>query len=584
MNVARAPRWLAVAASLSVVGVGLGWGTFAAGGSDSYCYVSQAHAWLDGTLLRPQQLDFAADWPHAAETLAPAGYVPSTHLPGGIAPICPPGFALTLAGALAIGGERTLYAVVPVLGGVLVWSTFLWAAALGGPWVGAASAILTATSPIALYQVVQPMSDIPAAAWWMLALALVTLAARPHAPAADANDGAGDADVLAISPRRLVAAGAAMSMAVLTRPNLAPTGLVVLAAAWTIRSRSTWRARAGDVLAVVGGAAPGALATALAHRAVYGSPVRAGYGDLGALFGTANVVPNLLRYPTWLVDSQTPLVVAAIGAPFVLRTLQANWRQGPRGARPARPAWMVATGAAFTASVVGPYLLYVPFDDWWYLRFLLPALPVVLTLAIVTWAAAIGWATSRLGSQIESRFGSWLGSRFGSRRGWLGAVGAPVLLMALTSALGTHGARLARDRLAFSLWRSDRRFVTTGEVVAAKLPASAVVWSIFHSGNIRLYGHRPTVLWDTLPPDWLDRSIDALRAQGRESYLVVESWEEERFRERFEAASRLGALDWPPHYRVGNAVRIFSFAERDSYFAGTPVPTETIPVFPRRRR
>ena len=32
----------------AVAAVGLRWGTFAVGGSDSYCYVAQAKAWASG--------------------------------------------------------------------------------------------------------------------------------------------------------------------------------------------------------------------------------------------------------------------------------------------------------------------------------------------------------------------------------------------------------------------------------------------------------------------------------------------------------------------------------------------------------
>ena len=38
---------------------------------------------------------------------------------------------------------------------------------------GATAAILTATSPIVLYQVVQPMNDVLAAALWLAAMALL---------------------------------------------------------------------------------------------------------------------------------------------------------------------------------------------------------------------------------------------------------------------------------------------------------------------------------------------------------------------------------------------------------------------------
>jgi hypothetical protein len=40
--------------------------------------------------------------------------------------------------------------------------------------------------------------------------------------------------------------------------------------------------------------------------------------------------------------------------------------------------------AALTSAVLlfATYLLYTVFDDWWYIRFLLPALPVAIVFAV----------------------------------------------------------------------------------------------------------------------------------------------------------------------------------------------------------
>ena len=79
-----------------------------------------------------------------------------------------------------------------------------WVVGSGGPATGLVAAIGLATSPIFLRQSTQLMSDVPAAAWWMAALAL-------------GYRGTGAA---------AVGAGVMSTAAVLTRPNLVPAGAV----------------------------------------------------------------------------------------------------------------------------------------------------------------------------------------------------------------------------------------------------------------------------------------------------------------------------------------------------------------------
>ena len=80
------------------------WGSWVAGGSDSYCYVHQAERWADaiGALMQgrvvglqvPEPLASDAPWPDAARAFAPAGHVPSPTVPGAIVPICPSGLSI----------------------------------------------------------------------------------------------------------------------------------------------------------------------------------------------------------------------------------------------------------------------------------------------------------------------------------------------------------------------------------------------------------------------------------------------------------------------------------------------------------
>ena len=95
-----------------------------------------------------------------------------------------------------------MFCVTPIAGALLVWLTFLAARALAGPLAGAMAAVLIATSPMVLYQVVQPMNDITTAALWMATF------------------------VALIHRHDWGAAGVCCGVALLVRPNLLPLAVV----------------------------------------------------------------------------------------------------------------------------------------------------------------------------------------------------------------------------------------------------------------------------------------------------------------------------------------------------------------------
>jgi hypothetical protein len=67
-----------------------------------------------------------------------------------------------------------------------------------------------------------------------------------------------------------------------------------------------------------------------------------------------------------------------------------------------------------------------------------------------------------------------------------------------------------------------------------------------HSASIRFYGDRLTLHFARLDRRWLDRAVAHLQSSGRKPYIVLDGFEVERFRQRFSADNRLGALDWTP--------------------------------------
>jgi hypothetical protein len=509
----RVARAIAGAAVLATLIIGIVWGAWIAGGSDSYCYVEQAERWATGTMLTPQPVGFEPPWPNPWLPLAPTGFVPSPTVAGALAPICPSGLSLTMAPLYWIGGRDAVFLVVPLLGALAVWLAFRIASLLGGPTAGALAAVLLATSPIFLFQVVQPMSDVPATAWWLLAIWLVL---------------SGD------QLPRVFFAGVATAAAVLTRPVLAPVGGVLLVAI-LLRPRQPHEARRWrDALWFCAGGAPGALALAAIQQALYGSPFRSGYGSASDLFSLASVAPNLARYAQWTLSTETPIVLLSLGA---------LWLPGRR--------WAASTLLAISACVSASYLPYVVFDDWSYLRFLLPAVAVLLVC----------------GASAAAAFAARLPRRW------------PLVTVALLAvALGAWRVRTAHTRYVFALHASEAKFRVAGEYITRTLPRSAVVLTVWHGGSVRYYGQRLTVAWDGFPPEDLDRTIAFLAARGRAPYLLLETSEEARFRERFRSTSVLSALDWPPVAIVGREVRLYRLADRRAYFEGRDITTTH--VFP----
>ena len=97
---------------------------------------------------------------------------------------------------------------------------------------------------------------------------------------------------------------------------------------------------------------------------------------------------------------------------------------------------------------------------------------------------------------------------------------------------------------------------------------------------MRFYAGRPTIIWDMLDPAWLDRALDDLRARGYHPYLLFEKQEDLTFRQRFEATSSIGGLEWPPIAQLGQEVRIFDPLDYERFRRGEKIETDY--VFTRR--
>jgi hypothetical protein len=506
----RQAPWLAAVLALAVTLLSVQYGSHVAGGSDSSGYLSQSLLWGAGRLTADAPVISDAPWPARGQLVAPLGYRP-TPAPDQLGPTYAPGLPLLMALGAGVAGDAGRYVWTPLAAGLLVWATFRLAAFTAPPAAALAAAALVATSPPMLFQATETMSDLPVAALW--AWALVWLR-RPGAGAR-------------------AAAGVFSGVALLVRPNMAPAA----AAVWTAVLAQEPGSLRQRLMPVAMGAAPvalAALAVALVNALIWGSPFISGYGPPESLYSRSAILPNLQALWTWTAETRGYWTAAGLAALVAL----AAQRGGGR-------AWW--PGLALVAGALASYLTYATFIEWWYLRFYLPAWPVL--------AAAIVAAVWQL-------LAAW--SRDAAR---LTLAAAAVAVTALMTAD-------VRDRQLFELWRGNQRYAAVGRYVDGHAGRDAVILALQHSGAVSYYSGRAIARFDEVPSDMLDAFCTALAAAGREVWLVVDQWEEPEIRARF-PTQRRGRLDWAPiaQARVGPArVHVYDMATPTRATAPTLIP------------
>ncbi len=506
-------------AAIGVFGVGVHYGAFAAADTDPYGYVSEAELIASGALRVDQRFALTMPWREAELSFIPTGFKQAT-MPGFMVPTFPPGLPLIMAASLRVTNSReAVFYVVPLLGAVMICATAVLGCQLRSELVGASAAVLLATSPSFVLQVTQPVSDVPAAAWWTLSVISTVHKARWAAPLG----------------------GVTTALAILTRPNLVPLAGVlgasymwrVLRADTTQRRFELWRTTMFSVPVIAGCVAVGAI-----NQYLYGSALRSGYASLEELYRWEHVVPNLDRYPRWLLTTQSPFIYLGVAAPFLTRAKSY--------------AWLLL---AFAAIVILSYIPYGYFerDNWGYLRFLLPAYPALIVLSLVAGAALLRRADPD------------------ARRS---AIVAVIFVIALAGWQAYESVR----RNTLGLRPVEQRYVDVGRYIATGMPSDAVLIAALHSGSIRYYSGRMTIYYPKLHFTELDRAVAALTGMGRRPYFVLEQGEEAHFRWQFGANNELGGLDWPPLVQStrGARVHIYDPADRSRFLAGMPIITYDI--------
>jgi hypothetical protein len=403
--------------------------------------------------------------------------------------------------AFLVFGACGPYLVVPVCAGLVVWLAFALGRRAGGPWTGILAALFVATSPVVGFQAIVPMSDVPSAALWT------------------------GAAYAALGDRRrdALACGAWVGAGLLVRPNLLLVPAVLFA---FLLATSAGRERWIRAAAFAGPSAIGVAVIAALNTVMYGAPWNSSYGTTAPMFLVSNVLPNLARYPAWLWRSQSPLVLFALlplAPPFV--------RDVNRRAVTLFVGLIVATLAS--------YLLYAQFEEWWYLRFLLPALPALFVLQAMGLVA----------------FGRRLPGAWGR-----GAVTVIAILIVMRTTQFTNAMAPPGP-----LGLGERRYPDVGLFISQALPPNAVVLTVQDSGSIRHYGGRLTIRWDQIDRDWTPRAAAELERMGLHPYLVTEDFELPQFRRSF-GLDEGAPLPWPlfARMRQNGGVSIHDLSSRPS--------------------
>ncbi|MGA2016032.1 MAG: hypothetical protein ABSH26_03695 [Opitutaceae bacterium] len=386
----------------------------------------------------------------------PLGFRPCADGSARIVPTYPPGLPLLLAvTARAVGWRHSgdLLLLLHSLAGIALTYALGRMCGLPRPWALLGSVVLAA-SPLYLFTSLWALSDVPATAW---AAAAVISALRGRD-----------------RPGWALVSGLCFSVGFLLRPsNFLIMVPVVLAAGLSPRSLGL----------VALGALPGAAAWMAVNHSAYGDYFQSGYGAIFNEFH-ASLVPGTLVYcAKWLPVLLSPIVVLSPGILVLIR-------RGPR------ISLVLAAWAAVYAGFYAPYRW--THQDWWFLRFLLPAAPPLIVAGLTVLRACI--------EALRERF------PLGRVR-----VAAAVLILA---AVGVEVGRIG-PLGAWSIGGGERKYGRVAAWLASNVPRDSAVIAHEMSGALFYYTGFTIVRADQLDRATSERVRDAARSDGKPLFAVL---------------------------------------------------------------
>ena len=386
----------------------------------------------------------------------PLGFRPSADGSARMVPTYPPGLPLLLVPAARLAGWRhagDLLLILHSLAGLAL--TFVLGRICGLParWSLLGAAVLAA-SPLYLYTSLWALSDVPGTAW---ATAAVIAAWKGRE-----------------RPGWVLVSGACVAVAFLVRPsNFLIIVPVVLATGLS----------PGRLVKVAVAALPGVAAWMAVNHAAYGSYFQSGYGAIMNEFH-AGLVRGTLRYCVrWLPVLLSPIVVLSPG-------VLAFFRIRPR---------VAAVLAAWIAVYIAFYLPYRwTQENWWFLRFLLPAAPALIVGGLVVLQFCV--------EKLQARFTG----------GWTRVL--PAIL--LFAAVGVEVSRIMPLR-AWAIGRGERKYGRVADWLGAHVPKDSAIIARQFSGALFYYTNLTLLRADQMDPPTAERVRAAARSAGTPLYAVL---------------------------------------------------------------
>ena len=417
-----------------------------AGGADSSGYLNQTRLWTEGRLIVPAP----------GEAWIPLGFAPGPR-PQTMVPTYPPGLPLQMALMRLTGGAQApfLFPQLAAIAGILLLYRLARDLNLSRSLSVCAAALL-ALCPVFIFQAIQPMSDGVATCWAIAALICAFRGAK--------------------DTRFALLAGACLGAGVLVRP----TQILLLPAILIALGLSPKR-----LISLVAGGLPFALAQMAISRHLYGNPLATGYGNVLAMLKWSYFPERFTHYCFWLAALLSP-VIFPIGF-FGLASSDVAPRV--RGV-------LAASFAPFFLF----YCFYLPYETWWYTRFLLPGIPALILAALFLLRRV-----QRIPRAVV-----------------LAGIFALELLMARHFDVLSYGA-------------AEQTYLDAARL----LPPDGVTLSMQMSGAIYYYAGRLTLRYDAINPE----QFEAVRARGGPVYALVSDWELPELR------ARTGG-EWVPMARV----------------------------------
>ena len=336
-----------------------------AAGADASGYMSYARLLSEGRIIQPPlMMGFSEAEISDRRLYEPLGFTfPADET--NLVPIYPSGLPLLIAAfSLVVGPDQAVSTVMLLAFVSCGFMTYLLGRRLGLPPSYALLAYVAMTgSSLTIFMGLVPMTDVLSASLLTLCCFLATTVQR--------------------GMRWGFLAGFVLALAILVRPT---NSLVILALPAFVGRTADWK----SWLAVMAGGIPGLAWLLFLNTTLYGSPLTTGYGSILPLLKTEYLVPNLRHFAIWLTILFTPLLTwPFLGSTLLGRSLR-------------QKSLPLVLWAA-------PFLVFFSFysfssNDWWFTRFLLPAMPAcVIGSALVLHEAAQRWLSDR-----AKRWAPWI--------------------------------------------------------------------------------------------------------------------------------------------------------------------------------